>query len=223
MSFAWIDWILLVIIGFGLWRGTRSGFLQQAAGIVGLIGGFLLAAHLMPAGGAYLSDAWGVDPTAAPLLAFILIFLLLVLLVLTAARFFDYLVGVLHIGLVDRALGGLLGALQAILLLSVLFWFSGQFDWPSQQTRTRSALIEPIEVFAGEAWDWTRRVWPEIEEFYDQVGDGARRQATAAGSAYYSPRPVAVSAADESTDESGLGRPRSMVNSPPMISPPPPI
>lgn len=223
MTFAWIDWILLAIIGFGLWRGTRSGFFQQAAGIVGLIGGFLLAAHLMPAGGAYLSEAWGIDANAAPLVAFILIFLVLVLLVLTAARFFDYLVGVLHVGLVDRALGGLFGALQVILLLSVLFWFSGQFDWPSEQTRTRSALIEPIEVFAGEAWDWTRRAWPEIEEFYDRIGDRAREQTTADAGLYYAPSVRAASTAEESTGASGPGRPRSMVSSPPMMRAPPPI
>lgn len=176
MSFAWIDWILLAVIGFGLWRGARSGFFQQAASIVGLVGGFLLAAHLMPAGGATLRQWWGLDPRVAPLVAFILVFLVAVLVVLIGARFFDYLVGVLHVGLLDSALGGLLGALQTVLLLSVLFWFSAQFDWPSDQTRRRSVLVTPIEAFAGEAWEWTRRVWPRIDEFYDQLGKRADRR-----------------------------------------------
>ena len=177
MNFIWIDWIVLAVIGFGVWRGVQSGFFQQAASLVGLVGGFLLAAHLMPAGGQYLSSAWGLDPRIAPLVAFIGMFLLIVLAVILGARFFEYLVGVLHIGFLDRAMGGVFGALQTVLLLSVLFWFTGQFDWPSQQARSRSALIEPIEAFAGSAWDWTRRMWPSIDEFYDRMGEEIEQRA----------------------------------------------
>lgn len=177
MDLIWIDWIVLAVIGFGVWRGVESGFFQQAATLVGLVGGFLLAAHLMPAGGRYLSSAWGLAPRIAPLVAFIGMFLVIVLAVILGARFFEYLVGVLHIGFLDRAMGGLFGALQTVLLLSVLFWFTGQFDWPSQEARSRSALIEPIESFAGRAWDWTRRMWPSIDEFYDRMGEELEQRA----------------------------------------------
>ena len=51
---ATLDIFILVVLAIGLLRGIKTGFLKQAASLIGTILSFVLAASFMEAGGEWI-------------------------------------------------------------------------------------------------------------------------------------------------------------------------
>lgn len=185
MSFVWIDWLILAVIGFGLWRGFTAGFIHQAAHLIGLLLGFVLGVQLMYPAGHVLTNVLDLSDQLAPLLGFVLVFVGVLLAVILLAQLIERLVGAVNLSTVNRLLGGAMGALEAVLLLSLFLWITDPFNWPGQEARTQSLLIEPIEVVAEAAWEYSAEIWPEINRLSREISgrfqSGVGAVATIAG------------------------------------------
>lgn len=166
-----LDWILAALIGFGAWRGSRTGAVKQIVGTAGLVIAFVVGTTLMKPVGAMVASGLGVSPRTGPVLGFIVTFSA----VLAAASLVGYILREalesLHLSSLDR-LGGLLaGGLRAAFGLSVALLVTGFVPTPGQgpvivdaETRQDSVLYEPVEALAPEAWDLLQAVTPGFQE-----------------------------------------------------------
>lgn len=170
MSFTWIDGVILLIVGFGLWRGFLAGFIHQAAHIAGLVLGFIFGIRFMYPAGRLLTGMLDFSEQAAPLLGFVLVFLGILLAVIFLAQLVERLMGAINLSTLNRLLGGVLGALEAVLLISVMLWVTDPLNFPGEEIRTDSLLVEPIEVVAETAWNYTADLWPEINRLSREIG-----------------------------------------------------
>lgn len=184
MSLMWIDWAILGVVAVGVWRGMLAGFVHQVAHLAGLILGFVLGIHLMYPAGRALTNLLNVSEKVAPLLGFVVVFVGVLLAIILLAQLLEQLIGAIHLSSINRLFGGVLGALEAVLLVSLLLWVTEPYGWPDDRMRTDSTLVEPIEVVAGAAWTYTAEMWPEINRLSRELSEefqGYRVVVTRAG------------------------------------------
>ena len=137
-----LDWVLTGIgifcIGRGLWRGAIS----QVFGIMGILGGFLLASHFYQNTASQLSQAFP-SLTLAPAISFALLFMLAWFCIGAIGFWIAKLIHKTGLGFLDRMLGGVIGLgkglLLAVVLLSILTLFL-----PPQNDLLRQSALRPL-------------------------------------------------------------------------------
>ena len=116
---ATLDIFILIVLAVGLIRGFRSGLLKQVASLIGTILAFVLAASFMESAGRLLELKLGVSPEISSVTAFIGVFFLVKIAVLTVANAARSLVETAKLSGLDRLAGGLAGSFKAAILLSM--------------------------------------------------------------------------------------------------------
>ena len=66
----WIDLLVLVVGGWGAFKGARTGAVRQVVGVVGLFVALAFAAALKDTAGAMLAGSFHLSPRVAPLAGF---------------------------------------------------------------------------------------------------------------------------------------------------------
>ncbi len=167
-----LDLLIVIVLAGGLALGFRSGLIKQAVGFAGLVLAFVLSLHLMQAVGGMLTDSLGISKDIAPLVGFVLVFLLVEVAAFAVVRLVEALVGALRLTTVNRFLGGAVGAFKAAIVMSVVFLVLGKLQVPSEQTRQASALYAPVSTVLPTAWDYVTAAFPQFESLAERFGDG---------------------------------------------------
>ena len=116
-----LDWILALIFiastGLGYWRGV----VRTLLGLVGLIGGFLLALGNYLQVGAWLHEKhWIKSQNAAQITAFLLLAALVIIGAQLVARLLQMGIRKAGMGYIDRTLGGAFGAVRGYAIIMAL-------------------------------------------------------------------------------------------------------
>ena len=69
-----VDSIIIIALGFFAYKGMRKGLILEVFKLIGMFGGFLVAAKFFSAGTGLLMKEFGVGPNVGAGLSFILIF-----------------------------------------------------------------------------------------------------------------------------------------------------
>lgn len=113
-----LDIVFLVIVCLLMLRGLYRGILIEVAGIVGVILGFWLAKMYSPVLAPYIAKAISTAGWA-PVLAFLLIFLLTIFLFTLAAKAIKGILTLTFVGWVDNLFGAFLGLAKGVLVCAV--------------------------------------------------------------------------------------------------------
>ena len=70
-----IDFVILLLVIWALYKGWRQGFLKEIISMVGFVVGLFVAAGLYSSFGEYLSPHIGASPTVANILAFLVLWI----------------------------------------------------------------------------------------------------------------------------------------------------
>ena len=119
----WIDWLCLAVIGLSLLLGLWRGLIYEVFALIGWIAAFLIAQHYASAAQAVLTQhlplqGWGLAAHYA--LAFVLLFIAVLLFSALAAWGCKQLTAAVGLKPVDRFLGACFGLLRAVLILLTL-------------------------------------------------------------------------------------------------------
>ncbi len=148
-----IDIVILVIIGIGTVWGMMKGFIMQLSSLVGLIVGLLVARALFAEVGAWLAPAIGVSVTIARVLSFFMLWIVVPLLFSLFASFMSKALQAIHLGWLNRWLGGGLGAIKCMLLVGMLTQLIEYVDTEKEllpeTTKQESLFYWPMYDFAG--------------------------------------------------------------------------
>ena len=166
-----LDLLVLAVLAFGLVRGLGTGAIRQVAGIFGLLVAFVLSVELMHPVGEMLMESFRISPDVAPLVGFVLVFMVVQLAVYVLVRVVQGIIGALKLSVIDRVFGGAVGAFKAALLLSVVFLVLDRMGFPDEDTREASSFYDPIAGALPAAWDYVSEQLPQVQALSEAFGD----------------------------------------------------
>lgn len=171
-----LDVLILIVLAVALARGFSTGAIRQAASIVGLIVSVVLAVQLMDPVGVLVAGSLGVSDRIAPLVGFVLVLLVVQVALFAVVRMAEAVLGALKLSILNRALGGVVGAAKGALVLSVLFLVLGYVGVPDAEARAESSLYGPVAGVLPVAWDAAADLFPHVERLSRRFGEDVREE-----------------------------------------------
>jgi membrane protein required for colicin V production len=168
-----IDLVLAVPLLYGMYRGFRKGFLMEVVNILALvlalIGGFKLMDQAM----VVLVDVFGKPGPFLPFLAFILVFIGIVLGVNILGRAMKGLIGLTILGSVDKFIGSLIGLLKYAFAVSLVLWLIDTFDPDvfGEQLKKDAFLLPFLIGFTPMVFNFLLGFLPFLGEMMDSIRD----------------------------------------------------
>ncbi len=115
-----LDIVLLAIIGLGLVRGLMKGFFVEIASLIALIAGVYGAIHFSNYAANFIDKVSQWDEKTVNIAAFAVTFIIIVLAIALAGKALTKLADFAALGIVNKLLGALFGAIKTALILSVV-------------------------------------------------------------------------------------------------------
>jgi len=115
-----IDIVLGALILFGLIRGFMKGLFVEVASLVALIAGVYGAIHFSNFAADFLQAKVDWDEKTMNIVAFAITFVIIVLAIALAGKALTKLADFAALGIINKLLGGVFGALKIGLILSVV-------------------------------------------------------------------------------------------------------
>lgn len=161
-----IDIILVIFLLYFAFKGFTSGFIISIATLIGLVLGFYAASHFSEFTSAWLQKDMGLKSGNIKLIAYIVTFVIVVVLIFLLGRFMTGVVKTVGLGIVNRLAGAILGIAKGMLIASFLFLMFTRID-PHEGLFTAahkkgSVLYKPVSAVAP-------AVIPLLQKYTDQV------------------------------------------------------
>ena len=158
----WIDIVLIIIVLGLVIHGIIIGLVRSLFDIAGIIAGYLLAINF--------NEAIKIPK----FLAFLLIFVVTVILFSILGRLFSKLIHITPLGLFDRILGGVLGLLKGI-VIGFVFLIILLLVKTANRTLNKSEIapwlltggLRACEVLPEKWYDWLKQVVTKRELVFD--------------------------------------------------------
>jgi membrane protein required for colicin V production len=152
-----LDLIIVVILAIGVYEGFKEGLFIGILSVVAFVFALILAFHFMNWGADFLSKRVDEMTFMLPLVAFMLIFLGVILIIRGLAFLVKKTMDFTILGSVDNIAGGILGFFKTVFILSLFIWIAGSFEFsvPKDWIRDSNiyAYIEPIAPLTIDALD----------------------------------------------------------------------
>jgi len=163
---------ILIVLGIIVFiiLGVRDGLMKKIFGIFGFLGGLICATKFVTPFSEVLIEWLSFSKEAAIILAFFTIFILIVILVNLLYRWFGQSSGD-AIKAWSRIAGGLLGAVQGAIAVSLILVMFNLFDLPTEETKIESLLYDEVFPIAPKVFDYTTKWMPDSKMFFDEIKD----------------------------------------------------
>ena len=143
-----LDILLGLPLVWGLWKGLKNGLFMEIASIVALIAGIYGAIHFSYITGDYLSERMDWDERNLSITAFILTFVLIIIVVHLAGKLLTKIANIAMLGLLNKIAGAIFGVLKVAILLGAVFIFFNRMDRSlnllDEKIKEESILYQPI-------------------------------------------------------------------------------
>lgn len=115
-----IDIVLGALLLFGLVRGFMKGLFVEVASLVALIAGVYGAIHFSEFAAKFLQTKTEWNEKTINIAAFAITFVIIVLAIALAGKALTKLANFAALGIINKLLGGLFGALKIAIILSII-------------------------------------------------------------------------------------------------------
>ena len=114
------DMAIIVVLGYCIIRGIFRGLIKEVSSIAGLAAGFYVA-YSYHGSVAPLFSTWITEPAYLKITSFVLLFCSVFLTIALIGILIRFVIKLVLLGVVDRVLGGVFGALKAVLVVSFAY------------------------------------------------------------------------------------------------------
>jgi len=147
-----IDIVLGALLLFGLVRGFMKGLFVEVASLVALVGGVYGAIHFSYFVAEFLQSRTEWDEKTINITAFSITFVIIIVMIGLAGKAFTKLADFASLGILNKLLGGVFGALKIGLILSVLLIVFNRMNntitFVDEEHIKDSLLYEPVKSIA---------------------------------------------------------------------------
>ena len=162
-----IDIVLLIPIGWGIYKGFSKGLIHELAQIAALVLGVLAGLYLSKWIGGFIANIFGTNEEHTQLIAFLVAFLGTLELVFLVARKAENAVKNMSLGIVNRIIGAVFASIKFILILSLIINFINSADkhglFLKKETREGSLLYKPVGAVAPLVMPFIMQVMSDTE------------------------------------------------------------
>ncbi|MBI4810748.1 MAG: CvpA family protein [Ignavibacteriales bacterium] len=163
---------ILIFIGILLFvaLGIKDGFFKKLYGIIGFLGGLIAATKLMSPLADILIDWFDFTRETSMILGFAIVFLFSIVVVNLLYRWFGH-SGSESIKFWSRITGGIIGAFQGMVAVSLILVMLDLFQIPGEETKNDSVLYEDTYQLAPTIFDYSTRWMPDSKMFFEEIKD----------------------------------------------------
>ena len=144
-----LDIVLIAPILFGLVRGFMKGFFVEIASLIALIAGVYGAIHFSYYAASFIDENSQWEPKTVNVIAFAVTFIIIVLVISLAGKALTKIADFAALGIVNKLLGALFGAIKITLILSVVLnifdTMNRTVPLTNENTIDDSALYNPVK------------------------------------------------------------------------------
>lgn len=176
-----IDIIALVLIVMAIFKGLRNGLVVAVFSLLAFIIGLLAAIKLSAIVADYLGENVDVSQRWLPVLAFALVFIVVVLLVRLGAKAIEGILKVAMLGWINRIGGVVLYIVLYFFIFSVLLFYLEQLHVIKPTTIETSVTFEHIKPIGpvimsvfGSVLPFFKNMFAELESFFDNLATSSR-------------------------------------------------
>jgi membrane protein required for colicin V production len=148
----WIDFIIIILLVFGLARGFINGFIKELASLLALILGIWGAIKFSTFTAGRLYDYFDMTGRYVGIIAFMITFIIIVILIHFLGMLIDKFADNLSLGFLNSLLGLFFGVFKTALILSVVFVVLNAIDakhhFLPKEKIENSRLYNPIADIA---------------------------------------------------------------------------
>jgi membrane protein required for colicin V production len=152
LSWNYLDVLLIIPLGVSLYRGFKSGFIIEFAGLLGLMLGIYGAYKFSDFTTEFLINQFDFQSEYLGIISFLLTFIMILIIVYLIARLITGMVDAIALGVINRIFGVFLAALKMLFILSVIIMMLNSFDSQqkliTQEKKESSLLYTPISKIA---------------------------------------------------------------------------
>jgi len=146
------DIIISVFLLFGFIRGLFKGLFVEVASLLALIAGVYGAIHFSYFVGDFLSNRVSWDEKYITIVSFAITFAIIVLAIILIGKLFTKIADFASLGLLNKLIGGVFGALKVGLILSVVLLIFTKLNdtipFVSNEQQENAILYKPIKNLA---------------------------------------------------------------------------
>lgn len=162
-----LDIVLGLLLLWGLWKGLKNGLFVEIASLIALIAGIYGAIHFSYITGDYLSERMDWNERYISITAFVITFILIVILVHTAGKFLTKIANFAMLGLLNKIAGALFGALKVAVILGALLIFFDRINenigLVDDELKKESALYQPVKDLGAFVFDYVLQAKSDLE------------------------------------------------------------
>lgn len=163
-----LDIILALFLFYFAFKGFTNGFIISIATLAGLILGFYAASYFSEFTANWLQHDMGLKSSNIKLIAYIVTFVIVVVLIFLLGRFLTGVVKTVGLGIVNRLAGALFGIAKGVLIASFLFLLFARID-PNESLFTAahkkgSVLYKPVAAVAPAVIPLVQKYTVQVEE-----------------------------------------------------------
>ena len=160
-----LDYILLIPLLYGLYRGFTKGLIVELASLLALTLGIYGALHFSSLTFEFLGDYVEINTAYLQLASYALTFLIIVILISLTGKILTMLIKLVALGFINRMMGAIFGGIKLLLILSVfiLFFdrFNKQFGMVKDEVLNASIMYNPIRI-------QVQQFYPNVIEEFDK-------------------------------------------------------
>lgn len=160
------DIVLLVFILIGSLRGLWNGFFVTLASFISVLVGIYIAIKFSSFTADVLRSNIAKNWEHLEIIAFAITFIVIVVSITLLAKIFSKIADFSGLGIFNKLLGGLLGLLKTILILSVMLHFfqkvNQNYSLVAKETLDTSLLYQPISEISDV-------IFPTLSEWFDTL------------------------------------------------------
>lgn len=171
-----IDLIYALLLVLATIKGFQRGLIVGLFSFVALVVGLAAALKLSTVVAGYLADSVNISAQWLPFVAFLVVFIGVVLLIRLGAKAIESAVEVVMLGWLNRLGGILLYIAMYTLVYSVLLFYAGKMGFIQTETIEKSmsfSWIEPLgpKVIGaiGQLIPWFKDLFGELTAFFEKV------------------------------------------------------
>ena len=159
-----IDFVIMLVLGLGVARGIMAGGIDQVISLVSVIISLSVVGSFWRDVEKILSNIDGIPDQFLPLVSILVVFLIVQLIFFVLAMILKSAIKKLKLNFLDKTLGGIVGGIKAVLVVSLVLFAVRFVNLPDEGTRQQSMFYDVIYPIMPAAIDLVMDNAPDMSE-----------------------------------------------------------
>lgn len=165
-----IDMITLGVLIWAVIKGISRGLLMAVFSLIALVLGIAAALKLSAVTANWLDGTIHISAKWLPLIAFLLVFVLVVFVVNKTGLLLEKTMEWAFMGWINKAGGILLYSILYLLFWSVLLFYLGKMNIISQKQIDKSVTYSIIAPWGPAVMEWLANLVPGFKDVFEDIG-----------------------------------------------------